>query len=51
MILQVEYNSVKAKKKPFAQGDVLFFKAIASIFCERLSTFAILASDGARKQD
>ena len=41
MILQVEYNSARAKKKPFNQGDVLFFKVLGSIFAERLSKFAI----------
>ena len=44
LLLQVEYNSTKAKKRPFTQGDVYLFKMLAMTLSERLQKFAILAT-------
>ena len=49
MILQVELNSSRAKKKPFTHGDVSFYKSLAAIFSEKMCAVAISAADNMKK--
>lgn len=43
ILLQVEYNSTRAKKKPLNVGDANLLKICLMILFERLQKFVILA--------
>ena len=44
ILLQVEYTSSRAKKRPFTKGDACLFKTVALLLTERLQKFAILST-------
>ena len=50
IMLQVEYNSTRAKKKPLNVGDVNLLKICLMIVYERLQKFVILAQAGTKRQ-
>ena len=51
ILLQVEYNSSRAKKKPLNIGDVNMLKICLMILFERLQKYVILAQAGTKRQN
>ena len=49
LLLQVELNSARAKKKPLNTGDVNLLKICMLIIYERVQKFVILAQAGTKK--
>ena len=49
ILLQVELNSVRAKKKPLNMGDVNLLKLCSLIMIERLQKFVILTKVGTKR--
>ena len=50
ILLQVELNSVRAKKKPLSMSDVNLLKVCLLIIFERLQKFLILTQTGTKRQ-
>lgn len=51
ILIQVELNSVRAKKKPLNIGDVNLLKLCSYIIHERLQKFLILTQTGTKRQN
>ena len=51
LLLQVELNSARAKKRPLNAGDVNLLKVCMRVVFERLQKFIILAQAGTKRQN
>ena len=49
LLLQVEHNSERAKKKPFTPGDVLIFRLLTAMISEKFQALAMEVADGSKK--